>query len=85
MTVLAISLMAGTIITGAFCVPHAISAGALTSFGIEPINSGYAIFSIVILAPWAFVGFEVTSFDTAHFKFPMKKSKKIVVISMTRS
>ncbi len=82
MTVLAISLMAGTIITGAFCVPHAISAGALTSFGIEPINSGYAIFSIVILAPWAFVGFEVTSFDTAHFKFPMKKSKKIVVISI---
>ena len=82
MMVLAISLMAGVVVTGAFCVPHAISAGALTSFGIEPINSGYAIFSIVILAPWAFVGFEVTSFDTAHFKFPMKKSKKIVVISI---
>ena len=82
MTVLAISLMAGVIVTGVFCIPHAISAGALTSFGTEPINSGYAIFSIVILAPWAFVGFEVTSFDTAHFKFPMKKSKKIVVISI---
>ena len=82
LTVLAIILMAGVVLTAVFCVPHALSAGVLHSFGISGVSKGYAIFSIVILAPWAFVGFEVTSFDTAHFKFPVGRSKKIIIVSI---
>jgi amino acid transporter len=28
------------------------------------------------------VGFEVTSFDTAHFKFPIRKSKGLIIVSI---
>ena len=81
-TVFAIILFAGVLITAAACLPHAISNGALTSFGISGVNKGYAVFSIVFLAPWAFVGFEVTSFDTAHFRFPLRRSEPIILISI---
>ena len=81
-TLLGIVLFAGIIITAAVCLPHAPSAGAFLDFGIRGFNPGYAVFSLVIMAPWAFVGFEVISFDTAHFRFPMKKSGKLIVLSI---
>ena len=46
------------------------------------VNRGFAVASLVILAPWAFVGFETTSFDTAHFKFPIRRSGRIIVLSI---
>ena len=81
-TVLSIVLFAGIVVTAAFCLPHALANGALTSFGISGFNNGYAVLSLVILAPWAYVGFEVTSFDTAHFRFPIKKSRKVLFLSI---
>ncbi|MBQ3378607.1 MAG: amino acid permease [Clostridia bacterium] len=81
-TLLALLLLAGVIITAVICLPHAFSSGALTSFGTSGVSKGYAVFSLVILAPWAFVGFEVTSFDTAHFKFPIKKSSLLIGLSI---
>ena len=81
-TILAIILVTGILVTAIFCLPHALSAGNLNGFGIRGFNRGYAVFSLVILAPWAYVGFEVTAFDTAHFAFPMKRSKKIIVTSI---
>ena len=33
-------------------------------------------------SPWAFVGFEVTAFDTAHFKFSTKKSGGTLVLAI---
>ena len=81
-TVLAIVLFAGVILTAAVCLPQALSGGAVASFGIRGIPKGYAVFSIVILAPWAFVGFEVTAFDTAHFRFPAKNTKRLLVLSI---
>ena len=77
-TVLAVTLIVGVVLTAVFCVPHAFANGAWASFGTSGVNKGFAIFSILILAPWAFVGFEVTSFETAHFKFPIRKSKGIL-------
>ena len=68
--------------TAVFCVPHAISSGALHTFGTRGLNRGYAVFSLITLAPWAFVGFEVTAFDKAHFKFPVKKTGSVLVISI---
>ena len=81
-TVLSIVLFTGILVTAAFCLPHAFANGALRSFGISGFNQSYAVFSLVILAPWAYVGFEVTVFDTAHFRFPVKKSKKVLFISI---
>ena len=81
-TVLAVVLFAGIIIIAAICLPHAFTSGALNSFGSSGIGKGYGIFSLVILAPWAFVGFEITSFDTAHFKFPINRSKKLIILSI---
>ncbi len=81
-TVLAFVLLAGIVVTGIFCLPHTFSSGAWRDFGTRGLNKGYAVFSLVILAPWAFVGFEVTAFDTAHFKIPIKKSKGILFSSI---
>ena len=81
-TVLSVILLAGIVVTAAFCLPHAVGSGALLSFGTQGLNKGYAVFSLMILAPWAFVGFEVTAFDTAHFRFPAKRTGRIIVISI---
>ena len=81
-TVLALILFIGIAITGTLCMPGAVASGALSSFGIQGLNRGYAVLSLVILAPWAFVGFEVTSFDTAHFRFPVRKSRSILLSSI---
>ena len=81
-TVLAVVLFAGIIITAVFTVPGVVSDGALTSFGIRGFSPAYGVFSLIILTPWAFVGFEVTAFDTAHFKFPMKRSRSLIFIAI---
>ncbi len=81
-TVLAVILFLGSLVISVFCLPKAISQDILSSFGYQSINRGFAIFSLVILAPWAFVGFEVVSLDTVHFKFPLKKSRLVVFSSI---
>ena len=82
LTVLAIVLLVGIVVMTVVCLPHAVSNGALGAFGSSGTGRGYAVFSLVILAPWAFVGFEVTSFDTAHFAFPIKKSRHLIILSI---
>ena len=82
LTVLAVVLAVGIAVIAVFCFPSALQNGALTTFGSGPVDRGYAIFSLVILAPWAFVGFEITCFDTAHFRFPVKQSGRILVTSI---
>ena len=81
-TVLAFVLFGGIVVTGLFCLPHAFADGSLTAFGTQGLNKGYAVLSLVIMAPWAFVGFEVTAFDTAHFRFPIRKSRSIIFSSI---
>ena len=81
-TVLSVLLLAGVVVTAAVCLPHAVANGALTAFGSSGTNKGYAVFSLVILSPWAFVGFEAISFDTAHFKCSIRKSRPLIVLSI---
>ena len=81
-TILSLVLLAGVVIMAAVCLPHVFQSGAWKDFGTRGFSRGYAVFSLVIMAPWAFVGFEVTAFDTAHFRFPMKRSKGIIVLSI---
>ncbi len=42
----------------------------------------FGIISIVALAPWAFVGFESISHSSAEFKFPLKKSFRIMLVAV---
>jgi len=81
-TLLGVILVGGIAVTTIVCLPHASLHDIFGTFGYQEVNRGYAIFSLVILAPWAFVGFEVVSFDTAHFKFSVRKSKKIIFSSI---
>ena len=81
-TVLAIILFVGITITFFVTLPSALSQNAFRSFGILGLNRTYAVFSLMIMAPWAFVGFEVTAFDTAHFNFPVKHSKWVLFTSI---
>lgn len=46
------------------------------------INPGYACFSLIILAPWAFIGFDIISFETTSFAFPVKRSKWIILLAI---
>ena len=81
-TVLAVLLFAGVVVTTVICLPNALKTEAIHTFGTRGLNKGFAVFSLVILAPWAFVGFEVTSFDTAHFRFSQKKTGLILLASI---
>ena len=81
-TVLAVLLFAGVAVMAAICSPHAAASGALADFGFGGTNRAYAVFSLIILAPWAFVGFEITSFDTAHFRFSIRKSRPLLIVSI---
>ena len=82
MKVCSLLLLAGIVIVTVTCLPHAIASGAVFDFGSEGLNPGYAVFSIVILAPWAFVGFEIPSFDTAHFTFENAKTRKVLIVAI---
>ena len=81
-TVLALILLVGIVIIAITCLPRAAANGAFVTFGSGGISAPYAIFSLIILAPWAFVGFEITSFDTAHFRFPLKKTKRTIFLAI---
>lgn len=62
-----------------------ISCIVLTKVPLREVFSGpgfgftnpvAAVLSIVVPAPWAFVGFEVISPETAHFQVPVRKPKR---------
>jgi len=77
-TALGVVLLAGLVATTVFCLPHADWHNILGAFGYQDVNKGFAIFSLVILAPWAFVGFEVPCFETENFNFPLRKIKRVL-------
>ena len=81
-TFLSFVLLLGIAVIAACCLPRVIAGGFWRDFGTRGLNKGYAVFSLMILAPWAFVGFEVTALETAHFNFPMKRSRRILVVSI---
>ena len=84
-TIFALILFIGIVIIGIICLPKALATGALTNgpvFGTAGLNPFYGIFSLVILAPWAFVGFDVACFETYRFKFAPSKSKWIIATAI---
>ena len=81
-TALAVIMVIGVFITALICIPHAVSAHTLGDFGSQNISPLYGIYSIVFLAPWAFVGFDVTAFDTVNFRFRIGKTRRILFIAI---
>ena len=81
-TVLAVVMLAGILVTAVLCLPHVSPGDVFHSFGTQGVGPGFGVFSLVILAPWAFVGFEVTAFDTAHFRFPVRKTGRIMTVAI---
>ena len=84
-TIFALILFIGIVIIGIICLPKALATGALTNgpvFGTAGLNPFYGIFSLVILAPWAFVGFDVACFETYRFNFSPTKTKWIIAIAI---
>ena len=80
--VLAFVLVIGAAVTAAFCIPFALQAGTLSSFGTRGLNRGYAVFTLVVLAPWAFVGFDTVCFDTPRFRFPSAGIRRVLFIAV---
>ena len=81
-TVLAVVLLAGVLIVAGFCLPRLNPEVLRGGFGSQVSNPAYGVFSIVVLAPWAFVGFEVISLETAHFDFKVDKSRWLLLASI---
>ena len=76
---LSIILAVGIIVISFACLPS-LSLEQISSLsGTRQYGSFYGILSLVILMPWAFVGFEVVSFDTAHFDFAPQRTGRIIV------
>ena len=82
LTILAAVMFLGIAVTALFCLPGVVKNGAFAAFGSGSVNRAHAVFSLIILAPWAYVGFEITSFETAHFRFPIQRSGRIITLSI---
>ena len=97
-TILAIILMAGIVILSVAALRHirwgevftSIGSGGFGSVAAEKVRAGSSgrlsafagILTLMLLAPWAFVGFEVVSLETPHFDFPIRWSWKILVAAI---
>ncbi len=81
-TILALILCVGVI---------AVTAAALSKVGSIDIFSGFdtpkykpllGFVTIVLLAPWAYVGFDVPALETVHFRFSQKHTGRIIALSI---
>lgn len=82
LTGLAIILLVGVISLSCIILTKVPLSDILSGPGFGFTNPAVAVLSIIVLAPWAFVGFEVISLETAHFQFPVKKSKRLIGIAI---
>ena len=72
-TVLAVCLLAGVAALALICLPH-LDLSAVLRPGTDPCGTPAGIATLVVLSPWAYVGFEIVCMDTAHYRFPMRKA-----------
>ena len=84
-TVLALVMLAAVVIVAVVCLVGFPMESLKDAFGIQGKSRAFSIFSIVILAPWGFVGFEVISLETAHFDFKVSRSRWIILAAIVLS
>ncbi len=81
-TALALVLCVGALGMTLVCLPNLDPGSLVEGFdkpGFDPI---IGFITIVLITPWAFAGFEAVSFETAHFRFPIKKSFVMLALSV---
>ncbi len=82
-TIMAIILVCGVIVCAAFVLGKSGGISRLTPvYAPGGKSAARQIMSIVVLAPWAFVGFESISNSTQDFKFSPKKSVWIMLAAL---
>ncbi len=84
-TILAVVMLVCVAAVAAVCLPKLNLAGLTDAFGIRGGSRAFSIFTVVMLAPWAFVGFEVISLETAHFDFGIRRSKWLILAAIVLS
>ena len=84
-TFLSVILLLGVLIVAGVCLPRLSLDTLLSGFGTQGGSPALSVFSLVMLAPWAFVGFEVISLETAHFDFKVQRSRWIILLSILLS
>ena len=84
-TALVVILLACVLLVTAVCLPHLSGETFRAISGVRGGSPVHAVFSLVMLAPWAFVGFEVVSLETAHFDFKVRNSRWIMLASILLS
>ena len=80
-TILAFVLIAGVLVLTFVGLPNlepAELSGTVT--GTPGTING--IFMIVLLAPWAFAGFEAVALETTHFDFPIRRSRRVIILAI---
>ena len=82
LTGLAVIFLAGVVSLACIVLTRVPISELVQSPGFGDENPVAAILSIIVLAPWAFVGFEVISLETAHFQFPIKKSGRLMGLAI---
>lgn len=80
---LVIALVVGILVLSGAAVLQGPPAFANLKPAFSPDTSPLAgILSIVAVAPWAFAGFETIPQAVEEFRFPMKKTKRLMVLSI---
>jgi signal transduction histidine kinase/CheY-like chemotaxis protein len=81
--ILALTMIFGVlVITVAACL-NFNPRDLIPEFGAGGAASAFTgVMTIVLLSPWAFVGFDITALEIPSFRFPVKNSKRIITLSI---
>ena len=81
-TIFAIITFVGAIAMTIIALPHLDPSSVMASPDTPNFNMTAGFITIVLISPWAFAGFEAIAFETAHFKFPVKRSGVIIALAV---
>ncbi len=81
-TILVLILTLGMLIIAVSLLPNVRLSALFSSFDTQNASPLMSITTIIILAPWTFVGFEVISLETAHSSFPVRKAGKLITVAI---
>lgn len=62
--------------------PAAVTAAATATAAGGGLRAVGSVLTLLLLAPWAFVGFEIASLETPHFDFPIRWSWRVMAAAI---
>ena len=81
-TILAVILCGGVLIITTIAIFNVGHIDIFSGFDTPDYNPTIGFATIVLLAPWAYVGFDVPALETVHFNFPLRRSGRIIALSI---